>query len=58
MNAFKIEKGKLKHPVRKAMLSGNLFDILKEANAASKKTRQLGSYITPQITVANLRVIA
>lgn len=58
MNAFKIEKGELKHPVKKAMLSGNLFDILKEANAASKKTRQLGSYITPQITVANLRVIA
>lgn len=37
MNAFKIEKGELKHPVKKAMLSGNLFDILKEANAASKK---------------------
>jgi len=57
MNAFKIGKGELQYPVKKAMLSGNLFDILKEANAASKKTRQLGPYITPPINVASLRVI-
>jgi len=57
MNAFKIEKGKLAYPVKKAMLSGNIFDILKEANAASLKTRQLGPFIVPPITVSNLRVI-
>ncbi|HOI40969.1 MAG TPA: TldD/PmbA family protein [Methanobacterium sp.] len=57
MNAFKIEKGKLAYPVKKAMLSGNIFDILKEANAASQKTRQLGPFIVPPITASNLRVI-
>ncbi|MCC7563493.1 MAG: TldD/PmbA family protein [Methanobacterium sp.] len=57
MNAFKIENGKLAYPVKKAMLSGNIFDILKEANAASQKTRQLGPFIVPPITVSNLRVI-
>ena len=25
MNAFKIENGEIKHPVKKAMLSGNIF---------------------------------
>ena len=57
MNAFKIEGGELAYPVKKAMLSGNLFALLKEANAASQKTRQLGPFIVPPITVSSLRVI-
>ncbi|OPX59557.1 MAG: protease TldD [Methanobacterium sp. PtaB.Bin024] len=57
MNAFKIEKGKIAYPVKKAMLSGNIFSILKDATAASQKKRQLGPFILPSITVSSLRVV-
>jgi PmbA protein len=57
MNAFKIENGQAVHSVKKAMLSGNIFAILKEASAASQKTRQLGPFIVPPITVPSLRVV-
>ncbi len=57
MNTFKIEGGELSYPVKKAMLSGNLFEILKDAKAASRKTRQLGPFILPPLTVSSLRVI-
>ncbi|EKQ55736.1 MAG: putative Zn-dependent protease-like protein [Methanobacterium sp. Maddingley MBC34] len=57
MNAFKIEKGELAHPVKNAMLSGNIFSILKDSKAASEKTRQLGPFIVPPITVSSLRVV-
>lgn len=57
MNAFKIEKGEIVCPVKKAMLSGNIFSLLKEAKASSKKTRQLGPFIVPPITVSSLRVV-
>ncbi len=57
MNAFKIEKGEILNPIKKAMLSGNIFSILKDVKAASHKTRQLGPFIVPPITVSSLRVV-
>ncbi len=57
MNAFKIEKGEIVHPVKNAMLSGNIFSILKDSKAASEKTRQLGPFIVPPITLSSLRVV-
>jgi PmbA protein len=57
MNAFKVKNGELVNPVKKAMLSGNIFDMLKESKAASQKTRQLGPFITPPLTVSSLRVV-
>lgn len=57
MNAFKIKNGEVVNPVKKAMLSGNIFSLLKEAKAASEKTRQLGPFIVPPITISSLRVV-
>lgn len=57
MNAFKIQDGEVAYPVKKSMLSGNIFSMLKEASAASHQTRQLGPFITPTITVSSLRVV-
>lgn len=58
MNAFEIRNGERRHPIKKAMISGNIFEIMKSATAATKDTRQLGSLITPKILVKSLRVIA
>ena len=57
MNAFKIENGEIAYPVKKAMISGNIFHLMKEASAASEKTRQIGSFVIPSILVRNLRVV-
>ncbi|MCE7698939.1 MAG: metallopeptidase TldD-related protein [Methanobacterium paludis] len=54
---YKIENGEIAYPVKKAMISGNIFQLMKEASAASKKTRQLGSFVIPRIMVRNLRVV-
>lgn len=57
MNAFKIENGEIKDPIKKAMLSGNIFQAMMEASAASKKTRKIGPFIIPQILIKNLRIV-
>lgn len=56
-NAFEIKNGEIKNPIKKAMISGNIFDILKTASAVTKETRQMGATITPKIIAKNLRVI-
>ncbi len=57
LNTFKIENGSIVYPIEKAMISGNIFDIMKNVTAATKNTRQLGSCITPKLLIENLRVI-
>lgn len=57
MNAFKIEGGEISDPIKKAMLSGNIFQALTDAYAASSKTRQIGSSVLPQILVSKLRIV-
>ena len=56
-NAFEIKNGEITTPIKKAMLSGNIFKIMEEAKAASKEIRQLGSCIMPKLYVNSLRVI-
>jgi len=57
MNAFYIKEGEIAYPVKKAMLSGNVFNALKNAKASSMKTRQIGPFILPKIIVSKLRVV-
>lgn len=57
MNAFYIEKGEIKYPVKKAMISGNVFNAFENVSASSIKTKQVGPFILPQINVPQLRVV-
>ncbi len=57
MNAFYIKDGEIAYPVKKAMLSGNVFNALKKVSASSMKTRQIGPFVLPPITVSELRVV-
>ncbi len=57
MNAFKIENGELKHPLKKAMLSGNIFQAMKVASAASSEKRKIGPFVLPKIIVESLRIV-
>lgn len=56
-NAFKIEDGEISEPVKKAMLSGNIFNLMKETSGISSKTRQMGPFIIPRILAPNLRIV-
>lgn len=57
LNAFEIKNGEITTPIKNAMISGNIFEIMKDVKAATKETRQLGSCITPKLYVNNLRII-
>lgn len=57
MNAFLIENGEIKSPVKKAMLSGNIFDVLKDLKGLSGEKRQLGPFIIPRLLCSGLRVV-
>jgi PmbA protein len=56
-NAFKIDDGEIGEPVKKAMLSGNIFNIMKTVSGISGETRQLGPFVIPRISAPSLRVV-
>lgn len=56
-NGFKIENGEITEPINKAMISGNIFDLLKDCEAIKSEHKQYGSFIIPKILVHNLRVV-
>ncbi|WP_414469578.1 TldD/PmbA family protein [Methanobacterium sp. ACI-7] len=56
-NAFKIENGEIGEPIKKAMLSGNIFEALKSASGIVGDTRQLGPFVIPRILASPLRVV-
>lgn len=56
-NAFKIEGGEISDPVKKAMLSGNIFNLMKNISGISGETRQMGPFVIPRILAKSLRVV-
>lgn len=56
-NAFKIENGELTEPINKAMISGNIFEIMKKVEGLNSEIKQYGSFIIPKLLVHDLRVI-
>lgn len=56
-NAFKIENGELTDPINKAMISGNIFEIMKSVEGLKSEIKQYGQYIIPKLLVHNLRVV-
>ena len=56
-NAFKIENGELGEPIKKAMISGNIFEIMKSVEGLDSEIKQYGSFIIPKLLVHSLRVV-
>ncbi|WP_298500315.1 TldD/PmbA family protein [uncultured Methanobrevibacter sp.] len=56
-NAFKIENGELADPIDKAMISGNIFEIMKKVEGLNCEIKQYGPYIIPKLLVHDLRVV-
>lgn len=56
-NAFKIENGELTDPINKAMISGNIFEIMKKIDGLDSEIKQYGQYIIPKLIAHDLRVV-
>ncbi|MBP1927991.1 PmbA protein [Methanolinea mesophila] len=56
-NPFMAKDGDFELPVRKAMLSGNAFDMLNDVVRISPETRSVGSMILPSIRLKNQKII-
>ena len=56
-NAFKIENGELTDPINKAMISGNIFEIMKKVEGLKTEIKQYGPFIMPKLLVHDLRVV-
>ncbi len=56
-NAFKIENGELTDPINKAMISGNIFEIMKKVEGLKSEVKQYGQFIIPKLIVHDLRVV-
>ena len=56
-NAFAIENGEIAGPVKKAMMSGNIYDILSNCDALKSEVKQKGSFILPKVFARDVRVV-
>ena len=56
-NAYLVEGGELVRPVRKAMMSGNIFGMLKETGGVGKEKRVTGRMILPKIRLLRQNII-
>jgi len=56
-NAFLIENGELTKPVKSVMISGNVFEMLKNIDGAGKDVRNVGGIVTPSIRISEMSVI-
>ncbi len=56
-NAFLIENGEITKPVKKAMISGNIFDALANCEGINSEIKQYGPFIIPKILCNQLRVV-
>jgi PmbA protein len=56
-NPFRISGGEYGKPVRKAMMSGNVFDMLENSTGLGKDDRVIGSLIVPSIRLNKQHII-
>jgi Predicted Zn-dependent proteases and their inactivated homologs len=56
-NAFLIENGELTKPIKSVMISGNIFEMLKNIDGAGTDVRNVGGIVTPSIRISEMSVI-
>ncbi|VVB89064.1 Zinc metalloprotease TldD [uncultured archaeon] len=56
-NSFLIKDGEITLPIKSMMISGNIFELLKNIDGAGKDVRRMGNVITPTVRVSGLKVI-
>jgi PmbA protein len=55
--AWKIKNGKIEHSSRGVMLTGNIFELLKNVIAVADNERMMGQLVSPWVLVENVKSI-
>lgn len=56
-NAFTIENGEITDGVKKAMISGNIYELMRKCDGVKSEIKQKGPFIIPKLLVHDLKVI-
>ncbi|MCQ8894165.1 MAG: TldD/PmbA family protein [Methanolinea sp.] len=56
-NAFLTRGGHFEYPIKSAMLTGNVFEMLKGTEGISREERVVGAFVLPSIRLKNQRII-
>lgn len=56
-NAFTVENGEITDGVKKAMISGNIYELMKKCESIESEIKQKGAFIIPKIMLHDLKVI-
>ena len=56
-NAFTVRNGQIDKPVKSLMISGNIFDLLRNITGAGTDVRKVGGTVTPSVRVSGMSVI-
>ncbi len=56
-NSFFIKDGEISSPIKSMMISGNIFDVLRNIDGIGKDVRKVGTVITPTVRVSRMRVV-
>lgn len=56
-NSFLIKDGEIGSPIKSMMISGNIFELLKNIDGAGTDIRRVSNVITPTIRVSKMKVI-
>ncbi|MDY6966530.1 MAG: TldD/PmbA family protein [Halobacteriota archaeon] len=56
-NAYLVKDGSIEEPIKQVMISGNVFDLLKNINGLDTDVRMVGNVIVPTVRVRDMRVL-
>ena len=56
-NAFLIKNGEIREPIKQVMVSGNVFDLIKNIDGLDTDVKMAGNVIVPTVRVRDMKVI-
>lgn len=56
-NSFLVRDGGIASPIKSMMISGNIFELLRNIDGVGKDVRKVGNVITPTVRISKMRVI-
>ncbi len=56
-NAFVVENGEFAQPVKKAMIAGNVFEILQSISGLSAETKTFDGAVVPKMRIPQMQII-
>lgn len=56
-NSFLVKDGEITSPIKSMMISGNIFELLRNIDGIGKDVRKVGNVITPTVRISKMRII-